>query len=515
MNKSFIFLTGLLLNLQMNLNSQNQLFIEGNVDTTTILDDGFEDGNLSPFSTGGDATWSIQSLMSNTGSKAAISGLIAEDQESYLEYNLTVPVGATAIVSFAAKVSTYNVFTFTVDGEIVWDIYGTSDWNTYSPITLGEGNYILRWSLNVSYTDPPFQDKAWLDDVNIYFMDHFAIKIKDNTEGVGKILTSDKEGNAYWSTPSSLFSKPQNLPLSLSGKFSGPILTIENNFPGVYSETSPSLGIKIPVADIGICVDSSVLSGFRSINSVNFGFESLYAGYSGFASTGGIRGFQSNDASFVGFESNSSSYGFENNFSTSHGFVSYGAGGDGIYVTGSSGFAGNFDGDVQVTGMLTNGGGSLKIDHPLDPENKYLYHSFVESADMMNIYNGNISLDANGSAVVVLPDWFEALNFDFRYQLTCIGGYAQIYISEKIVDNQFRIAGGTPGLEVSWQVTGVRKDPYAVANPIVTEVEKPLNEKGYFLHPKAYGFKAEKGINYQISQENLTRDQTKIILNRQ
>ena len=56
------------------------------------------------------------------------------------------------------------------------------------------------------------------------------------------------------------------------------------------------------------------------------------------------------------------------------------------------------------------------IDHPLDPANKYLYHSFVESPDMKNIYDGVITTDANGDATVVMPDYFEALNKDFRYQ---------------------------------------------------------------------------------------------------
>ena len=85
-----------------------------------------------------------------------------------------------------------------------------------------------------------------------------------------------------------------------------------------------------------------------------------------------------------------------------------------------NGLAGLFAGDVQITGNLSKGGGSFKIDHPLDPANKYLYHSFVESPDMMNIYNGNSKLDSNGEAVVELPEWFGTLNRDFRYTLTAI-----------------------------------------------------------------------------------------------
>nr|NQU91975.1 hypothetical protein [Bacteroidota bacterium] len=159
-----------------------------------------------------------------------------------------------------------------------------------------------------------------------------------------------------------------------------------------------------------------------------------------------------------------------------------------------TGRAGYFYGNVQVTGTLSKGGGSFLIDHPLDPENKYLFHSFVESPDMMNVYNGNIVLDNNGEAIVELPDYFNALNMAYRYQLTCIGGFAQIYISEEINKNAFKISGGTPGLKVSWQVTGIRQDPYANQNRIQVEVEKPANEKGHYLHYKEYNQPIEKSI---------------------
>ena len=145
------------------------------------------------------------------------------------------------------------------------------------------------------------------------------------------------------------------------------------------------------------------------------------------------------------------------------------------------------NGDISIAGNMSKGSGSFKIDHPLDPTNKYLSHSFVESPDMMNVYNGNVELDENGEAWVELPEWFEALNRDFRYQLTCIGGFAQVYISERIQDNRFKIAGGVAGLEVSWLVTGVRKDPYAEHHRIQVEEDKQAHERGSYLHPEAYG----------------------------
>jgi hypothetical protein len=166
-------------------------------------------------------------------------------------------------------------------------------------------------------------------------------------------------------------------------------------------------------------------------------------------------------------------------------------------------YAGYFNGDVHIDGTLSKGNGSFKIDHPLDPENKYLQHSFVESPDMMNIYNGNVILDEYGGAWIELPAWFEALNRDFRYQLTCIGGFAQVYIAEKVSSNRFRIAGGYSGLEVSWQITGIRQDPFADANPISVEEDKPEDERGYYLHPEAYGQSEERGVGYRRSTETM------------
>jgi hypothetical protein len=90
----------------------------------------------------------------------------------------------------------------------------------------------------------------------------------------------------------------------------------------------------------------------------------------------------------------------------------------GIQGPSISAYAGYFTGRTHVAGVFSKGAGSFKIDHPLDPENRYLYHSFVESPDMMNVYNGNVVTDNDGLAIVTLPDWFEALNKDFRYQLT-------------------------------------------------------------------------------------------------
>ena len=186
-----------------------------------------------------------------------------------------------------------------------------------------------------------------------------------------------------------------------------------------------------------------------------------------------------------------------------------GTGGDAIDAFAGSGspngWAGYFGGDVDVNGTLFKNAGAFKIDHPLDPANKYLYHSFVESPDMLNIYNGNVVLDANGEAVVALPDWFGAINRDFRYQLTCIGGFAPVYIAEEIANNQFKIAGGKSGMKISWQVTGIRQDAWANAHRIPVEVEKSERERGYYIRPELYGAPEEKSIAWVRHPESMKR----------
>jgi hypothetical protein len=149
---------------------------------------------------------------------------------------------------------------------------------------------------------------------------------------------------------------------------------------------------------------------------------------------------------------------------------------------------GFLSGNLEVNGNVSKGSGSFKIDHPLDPANKYLSHSFVESPDMMNVYNGVVILDAHGSAWVELPDYFQALNRDYRYQLTSLGAPGpNLYIAKEVSSNRFRIAGGKPNRKVSWQVTGIRQDSYADAHRVVVEEEKPIEKRGHYLHPELFG----------------------------
>jgi len=179
-------------------------------------------------------------------------------------------------------------------------------------------------------------------------------------------------------------------------------------------------------------------------------------------------------------------------------------GGNGIAARGGVGFdgaesglAGAFVGNVRVTGNLeVTGTKNFKIDHPLDPENKYLYHAAVESSEVLNVYSGNVVTDAGGEASVTLPDWFEAINRDVRYQLTVVGTFAQAIVAGEVQNNQFTIRTSAPQVKVSWQVTGVRSDAVMKQNPFKIEVEKSERERGRYLVPEAFDRPEDRSVEW-------------------
>jgi hypothetical protein len=170
---------------------------------------------------------------------------------------------------------------------------------------------------------------------------------------------------------------------------------------------------------------------------------------------------------------------FNSNGGSGEFFDIYEDGNSAFYIDGSK--DGKFQSDLDIAGTLSKGGGSFKIDHPLKPKSHYLFHSFVESPDMLNIYKGR-SRTKNKKAIIELPDYFEALNKDFEYQLTPIKKLAIICVKKEIKNNKFEVES-SEDCEFSWQVTGVRKDRFALNNPIINEVEK---EFGHYIHPELW-----------------------------
>jgi hypothetical protein len=307
----------------------------------------------------------------------------------------------------------------------------------------------------------------------------------------------------------------------------------DSTLKGDGSASMP-LGLAVPLifaGDVsngnGVITVTNTAAGAPAIFAVGGNSSPTVGGGSGLIALGGSGASAPGGVGMVGFGGNADSAAGGTGGALVGGVATNGGnGGDGLFAVGAlgtgtgkkggrglvaiagggasgatDGLAGEFIGDVSVTGNLSKGGGSFKIDHPLDPENKYLYHSFVESPDMKNIYDGNTTTDANGEATVELPDWFEVLNRDFRYQLTVIGTFAQAIIAEKINGNHFRIRTNQPNVEVSWQVTGIRQDAYANKHRIPVEEEKPANERGTYLHPDSFNQPDERSVEWARDPE--------------
>jgi hypothetical protein len=136
-------------------------------------------------------------------------------------------------------------------------------------------------------------------------------------------------------------------------------------------------------------------------------------------------------------------------------FFEFGGGSTRMTIQKNTGFVGInnsspttrlfINGDFSVTGIK-----AFTIDHPLDPEHKMLHHFAVESNEVLNSYSGNVVTNEKGKAEVKLPDYFEAINKDYRYQLTVIGSFARAIISREIKGNTFEVATDEPNIKISW-----------------------------------------------------------------
>lgn len=173
--------------------------------------------------------------------------------------------------------------------------------------------------------------------------------------------------------------------------------------------------------------------------------------------------------------------------------VAYSPDGFGVYSSGNFGASGTK---------------SFRIDHPLDPLNKYLNHYCSEGPEPLNIYSGTITTDAKGEAWVQLPDYFEAINKEPRYQLTVIDdsagpGFVQVKVAKKIRNNRFMIMTSSPNIEVSWEVKAVRNDLWVRKYGAPVETEKSEYEKGKYQRPELYNASEEMGTDYRADRHRI------------
>lgn len=169
--------------------------------------------------------------------------------------------------------------------------------------------------------------------------------------------------------------------------------------------------------------------------------------------------------------------------------------------------------------MAASGTKPFVIDHPTDPANKFLKHFALESPEVLNMYRGNVVLNQNGEAVIQLPSYFTAINnTNFSYHLTPVGSFANLYIKEEVSNNQFTIAGGNPGMKVSWMIMTERNDPYLQQYPEnrMVEVPKSGDAVGKYLQPGLFGQPETMGIYYKKlpNKQGIDEKQTPLSMDR-
>ena len=309
-----------------------------------------------------------------------------------------------------------------------------------------------------------------------------ALQLTGIGEGANKVLTSDATGNATWQTLSggtitgsgTLNYVPKWTP---SGTALGNSLLYDDGFNVGVNTTSLTHQFTVSHAGAtGIGVNSTNSFSVVDINANN-GDAALR--------------FQRNGVGEWNTRNNPGTDDYQ--------IFELGGGGERMRID-------NTTGKVWVNGDFTAlGVKAFTMDHPLDPGNKILMHAAAESNEVINFYSGNTVTDANGKALVKLPDYFEAINKDFRYQLTVVGGiFAQAIVSKEIKNNQFEIATNQPNIKVSWEVKGVRNDAHMRKFPFKEVEMKSAKEKGKYVDPAAYGLPENKRVSYSPIDKSST-----------
>ncbi|MBI3428501.1 MAG: hypothetical protein HY050_00275 [Actinobacteria bacterium] len=122
---------------------------------------------------------------------------------------------------------------------------------------------------------------------------------------------------------------------------------------------------------------------------------------------------------------------------------------------------------LQVVGTITGTTKNFEIDHPTKPGMK-LIHSTVEGPEVAVFYRGEARL-TNGKAVVILPDYFEALTRKEgrTVQLTAKNGWSPLYVDGEVTGGRFTVKAdsGNASQQFFWEVKAVRAD----VEPLVVE----------------------------------------------
>ena len=232
---------------------QPQLHLIGDLDTSFILNDGFEDASIPPFLSGGTQGWIVQGTEVYEGNYSARSWPISDNENSEISISVVVPVGQTAQLTFAYKVSSEikDILSFTVHNQNVFTVGGIHDWTLHG-LELNAGSYDLKWKYEKDGNTSAGDDAAYVDIIQCIYLTNRTFQMADGSEGEGKVLTSDVFGRGIWMSVKSLFRDTDadtrihveknpdedKIRFELAGQehfvMHGPVLEIENSGNSVF-----------------------------------------------------------------------------------------------------------------------------------------------------------------------------------------------------------------------------------------------------------------------------------------
>lgn len=325
-----------------------------------------------------------------------------------------------------------------------------------------------------------------------------------NTNAANAFATIQGTTNSTTANNSAIFGQTTAAARGIVGEVTS-TSTADNAVRGNNQRTSGGIGVE-GVGFNGVAGQTSFNQGYGVFGN-NTGIPGgTNANSIGVAGLGGIGvNGQTTNAQLAGV------YGQNFNTGTTFNNIAvWGQSNTGVGVFGQNN-SNNFFGVFAQGNLGASGTKTFMIDHPLDPENKFLKHFSIESNEVINMYRGTVTLDANGEAVVTMPNYFQSININFSYQLTAVGTPAPgIFVKEEIGNSQtFKIAGGSAGQKICWVVYAERNDRYLQQYPEnkLVEVEKRQGLKGTYIQPELYGQPASKSWNKGMGQPTLLKEQ--------
>jgi hypothetical protein len=120
---------------------------------------------LRAWTTGGAGAWSANTSVSHDNADAAVSPMIADEQEVWFETTVYGP----GSISFWWQVESerdFDLLTFSIDGFTVATISGLRSWEPFQA-DFAVGAHTFRWTYSKDLNTARYRDSGWVDQIQI------------------------------------------------------------------------------------------------------------------------------------------------------------------------------------------------------------------------------------------------------------------------------------------------------------------------------------------------------------